>query len=326
MKNIRLDKNEMPFLPPKTVQVAIYNSLKSINRYTPTEKVELLLELLSSYSTIEKERIILSAGSDILIKEFIFRFSHVDQIIIANPTFIIIQNSALQSDSELLKVRLSEPHFTFPTKLIENQITKPTLLVLDNPNNPSGKRIVTEDQLGILLKKEMLTVLIDEAYFEFSGNSVLPLIKRYPNIAITRTLSKAFGLAGIGLGYMLAGETIVEAFEGLDIMLPYPSVMGAISALQNKDYMEEFVEFVHKEKQTMIERLQELDANYYESETNFLLITTGIQNIAQRLAEKSIYVCPVSDYFGSDSIRVSIGTHQENTIFLEALQKLLSQK
>ncbi len=325
MKEIRLDKNEMPYPPPKSIRDSIKELLKNINRYTPQELVNELLYVLSKYNNIEKETIILSSGSDILIKEFIFLFSELSQLIIADPTFIIINNAAMKSSSELLKVKLSEPEFKFPVDFIRNELDKPTLIVLDNPNNPTGKLIITQEEVKALLKNENIILLIDEAYYEFSGITFLPLIKVFPNLAILRTLSKSFGLAGSGIGYLLAGKKIQEKFEGLEIMLPSPSVIGAISALNEKGYMGEYIKHVNEEKKKIIEQLNDLGVICYPSSTNFLLVKTNTPNIAKKLAEKGVYVYDASNYFNSNYIRVTIGSNNENEYFLQSMKEIIKK-
>jgi len=320
-----LDKNEMPYPPPKSIRNAIKESLRHINRYTRQEQVDELLNVLSKYNNIDKETIVLSSGSDILIKEFIFLFSELSQLIIADPTFIIINNAALKSSSELLKVKLSEPEFKFPVDVIENELDKPSLIVLDNPNNPTGKLIITEEEVKALLNNENVILLIDEAYYEFSGITFLPLIKKFPNLAILRTLSKSFGLAGSGIGYLLAGKKIQEKFEGLDIMLPSPSVIGAISALNEKEYMNEYITQVNEEKKKMTNQLNNLGVICYPSSTNFLLVKTNTLNIAKKLAEKGVYVYDVSNYFNSNYIRVTIGSHNENEYFLQSMEEIIKK-
>jgi histidinol-phosphate aminotransferase len=313
----------MPYPPPKSIRDSIKESLHHINRYTPQDLVDELLNELSKYNNIDKETIVLSSGSDILIKEFIFLFSHLSQLIIADPTFIIINNAALKSPSDLLKVKLPEPEFKFPVDVIENELDKPTLIVLDNPNNPTGKLIITQDEVETLLKNENVILLIDEAYYEFSGKTFLPLIKKFPNLAILRTLSKSFGLAGSGIGYLLAGKKIQEKFEGLDIMLPSPSVIGALSALNEKEYMDEYIKQVNEEKKKMINKLNDLGVIYYPSNTNFLLVKTNTPNMAKKLAEKGIYVYDASNYFNSNYIRVTIGFHNENEYFLQSIRDII---
>ncbi|UCC19862.1 MAG: aminotransferase class I/II-fold pyridoxal phosphate-dependent enzyme, partial [Promethearchaeota archaeon] len=108
---IKLNMNEMYKAPPKEIIHPVKESIDQINRYTPQNDVDTLMEHLSNYTNVPQESIVLSSGSDLLIKEFIFLFSNNRQIIIVEPTFIVINNSAQNADSPLIKIRLNEPDF-----------------------------------------------------------------------------------------------------------------------------------------------------------------------------------------------------------------------
>lgn len=323
---IRLDRNEMPKAPPKEVIVPIRKSLDKIHRYTPQKEVDTLINLLSKYAEVPIDSLILSSGSDILIKEFIYLFSRKRQIIIADPTFILIANTAPKTSSPLLRVRLKEPEFKFPLDSVIEDIKKPTLMVLDNPNNPTGALILNENDVKSILENENIILLIDEAYFEFSENTYSHLITEYPNLALVRTLSKSFGLAGSGIGYIIAGKITQQKFLGLNIMLPYPSVIAGINALKNQDYMLNYINDVAQEKHRITKYVSKLGIIAFPSTTNFLLMKTNIYNIGQKLEEQGVFVLDLSSQLGSGYIRVSIGAKAENDYFLKTMEKIIVEK
>ena len=319
---IRLNMNEMYKLPPKEVINSVKESINEINRYTPQKEVDRLIEKLSIYADVPTESIFLSSGSDLIIKEFIFLFSNRRQIIIADPTFIIINNSAQNSDSSLIKIRLNEPEFELPLDAIIDQLRVPSLLVFDNPNNPTGSLILTQKGIKTILEHENALLLIDEAYFEFSKVSYVKLLKDYQNIALLRTLSKSFGLAGSGIGYLIVGELIRKKFQGLEIMLPYPSVIAGIEALEHPNYMNEYINEVETERKKLISKISDLGIIVYPSNTNFLLIKTKIQGISKKLAEHGILVHDLTNQLGSKYFRLTIGSKKENDFFLDSLKKI----
>ncbi|UCD01860.1 MAG: aminotransferase class I/II-fold pyridoxal phosphate-dependent enzyme [Promethearchaeota archaeon] len=321
---IKLNMNEMYKSPPKSIINQVKESINNINRYTPQKEVDTLIEELSRYANVPQASIVLSSGSDLIIKEFIFLFSNNRQIIIAEPTFIVINNSAQNADSSLIKIRLNEPDFKIPLEALVNELNTPSLVVFDNPNNPTGSMIIAENDIKSILEYENVILLIDEAYFEFSNVSYVDLINNYPNLAILRTLSKSFGLAGSGIGYLIAGDLIHKKFQGLEIMLPYPSVIAGIEALRNQRYMTDYINEVETEKRRIINLVSELGFVAYPSYTNFLLIKTGIQNIVEKLANKGVLVHNVSTQFGSKYFRVTVGSKNENNYFLDALNKIVS--
>ena len=322
---IRLNMNEMYKTPPKEVLEPVKESINYINRYTPQKEVEHLTEQLSNYADVPKETIFLSSGSDLILKEFIFLFSNNRQIIIADPTFVVINNSAYNADSNVVKIRLNEPDFKINLDAVINQLDTPSLIVLDNPNNPTASLIITEKDVEIILEYENVILLIDEAYFEFSNVSYVNLIKNYSNLAVVRTLSKAFGLAGSGIGYLIGGENIRKKFQGLEIMLPYPSVVAGIGALENQKYMKEYINKVESEKKRIRRKLFELGIDSYPSFTNYLLLKTKVPHISERLAELDVLVHDATNQLGSEYFRVTIGAPEENTYFLEALEEIMKK-
>jgi len=319
---IRLDKNEMFKPPPKEILDPVKESIENINRYTPQVKVEELIGLISDYTKVPQDSIILSSASDILIKEFIYLFARNRQIIIADPTFILITNTAQKTSSPLLKIRLREPEFKISLEQFGDEISKPTLIVFDNPNNPTGSLLLNKKDVKTVLENENVIFLIDEAYFEFSKISYANLLNDFSNLAILRTLSKSFGLAGSGIGYILCGDVIKKKFIGLEIMLPYPSVVAAINALQNLEYMKKYINEIEKEKKRIITSVSKMGIMVFPSYTNFILMKTGIQNISQNLVKLGIYVHDVSEQLGSEYIRVTVGTEKENDYFLSYFEQL----
>lgn len=321
---IKLNLNEMYKSPPKEIINPVKESINRINRYTPQKEVDILIEELSRYTNVPQESIILSSGSDLIIKEFIFLFSNNRQIIIAEPTFVVINNSAQNADSSLIKIRLNEPDFKISLESLNNELNTPSLVVFDNPNNPTGSLIITENDIKSILEYENVILLIDEAYYEFSRVSFIELINDYPNLAILRTLSKSFGLAGSGIGYLIAGDLIRKKFQGLEIMLPYPSVVAGIEALRNQKYMIDYANEVETEKRRIINIVSGLGIVIYRSYTNFLLMKTKIKNISERLAEQGILVHDASNQLSPGYFRVTIGSKKENDYFLNALKNIIS--
>jgi len=319
---IRLDKNEMFKPPPKEIIDPVKESIENINRYTPQVKIEELIGLISDYTKIPQDSIILSSASDILIKEFIYLFARNRQIIIADPTFFLVTNTAQKTSSPLLKIRLREPEFKISLEQFIDEINKPTMIVFDNPNNPTGSLLLNKKDVQTVLENENVIFLIDEAYFEFSKISYVNLLNDFPNLAIVRTLSKSFGLAGSGIGYILCGDVIKRRFIGLETMLPYPSVVAAINALQNLDYMKKYINEIEKEKKRIITSVSKMGIMVFPSYTNFILMKTGIQNISQNLVKLGIYVHDISEQLSSEYIRVTIGTEKENNYFLSYIEKL----
>jgi histidinol-phosphate aminotransferase len=169
-------------------------------------------------------------------------------------------------------------------------------------------------------------LLIDESYYEFCHFSVIDMVKSHPNLIVTRSMSKAFGLAGLKVGYMIAGEAVLEAFSSLEIVLrpTAPSVYAAIEALKDTRYIEENVALVNGERERVGRQASDIGVEAYSSGTNFLLMDTHTPDAARKLKELGVMVCDVSRQISSEFIRVSIGNEKENDLFLSALKQIVS--
>jgi len=323
---VRLDRNEMSIKLPREITDPIKESIEFLNRYTTQSKADELLSSLSTYTNSPKNSIIINSASDILLKEFIYLFSKNRQIILADPSFFLINATCRKTCSSILKVRLKEPEFKFSIVPLIDELKKPTLIILDNPNNPTGNIILDKNEVKLILENENIIFLVDEAYFEFSNVSYANLIADYPNLAILRTLSKGFGLSGLGVGYIIGGETVQKRFIGINAMLPYPNVVAGITVLKNKNYAIEYIKEVEKEKNRIRVVASKLDISVFKSYSNFLLMKTKIPNISKKLAEQGVLVLNLSKQLGSEYFRVTIGTRKENDYFLRALEKITLSK
>ncbi|NOQ17867.1 MAG: aminotransferase class I/II-fold pyridoxal phosphate-dependent enzyme, partial [Dehalococcoidales bacterium] len=169
-------------------------------------------------------------------------------------------------------------------------------------------------------------LLVDESYYEFADFSVIDMVKDYPNLIVTRTMSKAFALAGLKIGYMTAGEAVLRDLSSLEVALrpTTPSACAAVAALKNIEYMTNNVALVNKERKRVSREASAMGAEVYPSSTNFLLMRTSQANAARKLKERGVVVFDPSNQFSSQFIRVSIGTPEENDIFLSSLKEILA--
>jgi len=317
---INLQSNENPFLPPKNVMEAAKKGLKNINRYSELEYLNELKQLLADYNDISPQRITLSPGSDLLLRNIINTFSKNRKIITINPSFFSIFHQALKFANKLIKIQLVPQNFALKPELILYELDDPTLIILDNPNNPTGAILLDENLIENILQSPNVLLLIDEAYFEFSKQTFAGLIERYPNLAILRTMDKAFSLAGLRLGYLLAGDAFKNNFLDFPKFLPTPTLFAGIEALKNPKYVFENVEKIIAERERVKEGLRKLNIEVFPSKGNFLLIKSNVPDFEQKIIEKGILIKSLSEEWLSDFYRVSIGLPKENDTFLLAMK------
>ena len=316
-RTIKLNMNEMPYLPPKKVIAAAEKGLLELNRYANPADLELLRELLAEYSQVNNENIILGPGSDLLLREIIHIFSRDRKIVMVSPSFLPTVRSAKQFANKLVSIRLSPPDFKLHHEILINELKEPSLLLIDNPNNPTGKILLNRKTVESILQDENVMIVIDEAYYEFSGVTFADMIKDWPNLAITRSMDKAFSLAGARIGYIIAGNSFLKELSSFYIYLPQSSLYAAREALKNPEYMRKNIKKIIEERKRVREKLCELKVKVYRTSTNFLLIKTEIPDIAGMFKSIGVLISDLSNQISPGFIRVSIGKPEENDIFLK---------
>jgi len=216
-----------------------------------------------------------------------------------------------------------------PESFLERAGDDIKILFLCSPNNPTGKMVSEESVIKVLENWKGL-VVVDEAYLEFSGQaSMAALVADYPALVVTRTFSKAFGSAGVRLGYVAADPQLIKLF--LKVKLPYNlSVLtqrAGIEALENLEEAVEEIDRIVKEKQRLEKELEAVEnvEIVTESRANFLLIRCpNAREVYESLFSKGIIIRDRGSQYGLENcLRVSIGTPEENDLFMAGLKDAL---
>lgn len=322
MTEIDLSRNEMPYPPPKRVIEAAEKAAAKLNRYADPQDMDRLKELLADYSKVEKERIILGPGSDLLLRELIQTFSKERKVITVNPSFFPTIQAAKKFGKKMVRIQLTPPDFEINYNLLTEEQDKPLLIVIDNPNNPTGKILLKENTVKKITQHEDSLLIVDEAYFEFSGISFADMVSENPKISITRSLDKAYSLAGARIGYLIAGDYFLNE---LPDFYTFPSRLGlsaALEAMKTPNYAKENVKKVIKERGRLKEELKKTDLEIYPSDTNFLLARREKTNYAEKLREKGVSVLDLSKQWLPGFLRISIGTKKENDRLITEIKKI----
>ena len=315
---VYLDANENPFD-------------NGVNRY-PDPQQRKLKEVIARRRGVAANQLLLGNGSDEVL-DLIFRafcIPNQDKIIVMPPTYGMYRVLANINCVPLTEVPLNND-FQLVTKKIINQISSQTKAIfLCSPNNPSGNSFRREDILTLLQSFTGL-VVIDEAYIDFSTQkSLVSELSSYPNLIITQTLSKAYGLAGIRLGICIASEEIVDILN--KIKPPYNinslTQERAISALKDWDTTQEQITQLIAERKGLFAQLEKISfvEKVYPSDANFLLVRVDDANKRYaQLIQNYIVVRNRSKQVGCENcLRFSVGTPQENQILIETLNRLSS--
>jgi histidinol-phosphate aminotransferase len=252
--------------------------------------------MLASYFKVKPEQLLLANGTDDAIKAVCDAFVDPgDVLLVPAPTFPVYEFFNNVSGGKILRIRYDE-NFRLPTDEFVATLKKKKVrwVALANPNNPTGTQIPKADLKAILLAAPGTVVLVDEAYQDFSGETILPWIRRYPNLIVSRTFSKAFGLAALRLGCMFADPGLIESLQRGQNPFAVNSLalICAGVAIQHDAPVRKYAEEIRANRTTFFRWLEAQGIPYVPSSANFVLTRVGTQapEIARLLRAKGILV------------------------------------
>ncbi len=322
---VKLNGNENPYGPSPKAAEAMGRTPMHIY---PDPFQRNLRASLSEYTGFPTENIIAGAGSDELI-DLLFRLfiEPGDAILDCEPTFAMYAFCARIAGGELRLIQRDEL-FEIDVQAVREAIDDKTKIIfVSSPNNPTGN-MASEDQVRALLDTGLI-VVIDEAYYEFSKETVGNLIGEYDNLVILRTMSKWAGLAGLRVGYGIMGSGLVNHI--IDIKPPYnvnvAAEAAAIASLEDSDYLLGNVQKIVDDRESLFQSLAAIDGiKPWPSQGNYILCQMDrpedAQYMVDELASRGVFVRK----FGSDRLRdcfrVAVGAPDENSAFLNAVRDI----
>lgn len=325
---IKLDANENPNDLFRNYHEYFLNEIikNNINRYPDPTSLRIRKEL-SKYTGIHEDNLICGNGSDEIIGLIINAFvDKGDNIVIHVPTFSMYKITATISGANVIEVESDENFNIDINKIIKKaNENNAKLIFLCNPNNPTGNVIKRDDILKVLHDTNSI-VVVDEAYFEFYGQTVIDKIDE-ERLIVIRTLSKAFALAGARIGYAAANKKIINVLN--KIRSPYNlntfSQIAGIVMLKNIDDVKKSIDEIKCEKEYILNQLQDLNGiKLYNGCGNFLLIKFEEYNKAVKLLkEHGISVKSFNSGSLKGCIRVTIGKRYENDRFINTVKRVI---
>ena len=326
-KIIRLNGNENPYGPSPAVAKALAD-FPNFNHYPDPEQRQ-LRQALSGYVGVDPERIIAGNGSDELI-DMLFRMfiGPGDNIINLTPTFGMYSLGAEICGGEAVSVP-RDAEFEIDLEGVKLAITPRTkAIVVCSPNNPTGN-MPTEAEVRALLDTGIL-VIVDEAYYEFSGQTLMPLLDEYPNLVVLRTFSKWAGLAGLRIGLGAMHPDLARTM--MSVKPPYNVNLAAetalIASLEDMPALLERVNAIVAERERMYGLLSAIPTvKPYPSQANFILcqLPEGSgQQVFEGLCNRGIFLRHWNNSRLKDCVRTSVGFPEENDAVAAALTELTS--
>lgn len=328
--DIKLDANENPFAHDKKLRKALEVFLEdkdNLTRYPDTDATALRKKIAKLHK-LKEEQILCGVGSDQLIECIIKIFVDVDDIVLVpTPSFSMYELSTILNHGRIEKIALDKDFQYDIEKWLEKiEKIQPKLIFLCTPNNPTGTTLKKED-IHKVLEIANCPVVVDEAYIEFTGDSMVSSLAEYPGLIILRTFSKAYGLAGIRSGYAMASEEMIQA---ICVAKP-PYNLSAISqfismyVLEHKEVYEKMVKEIIEEREKLCTELEHSSVieKVVKSSTNFLLIKFLDSTVVQVLKDNKILI---RGYEKGSNLsgygRITVGTKEENEKLRKVLQKM----
>lgn len=324
-REIRLDLNESPYGPSPKARAAIA-TFDAAHRYPEFDAYE-LRAALAAYIGVAADRVIVGAGlDDVLATIAMLLIDPGDRVIISEPTFGVYRPLFAQRGGDVRDVPLL-PSFDLDVDgILDAASDRAKIIMICNPNNPTGNLFASADVERICAEAECL-VVIDEAYAEFAGVTALPLAERYPNVAVLRTMSKFAGLAGMRVGYgvfplpiMPYLMRVMPAFGNVSAV----SSAAALASLDDLDHLRQVVATLAADRDRLSVALSAIPGvEPSPSATNFLLVRLPVadaQPVIEALKRRGIFVRRVGL---REYLRVTVGTPEQNAIFLTELEDIL---
>lgn len=321
---IKLDANENPFGFSDKIFPALKK--KKLNRY-PDGGCGSLREFLAQGLKLKPDNFLITPGSNQII-DYVCR-AYLEQgnsVVTGENTFSLYKILAKKNGGKLIEVPLTDKG-EFNLDEMAKRVSKVTDIVfICNPNNPTGTAL-DRDYLVDFIKfiPSNVLIVVDEAYIEFCEeySTVIDVINDFPNVLVMRTFSKMYGLAGFRIGYAASNAQLISELS--KVMIPFSvsqiALTAAETALHDTDFVENTYRNNYVERKRVLAYFAKKNWNYFESQTNFIFVKIPIPNVKKKLENKGILIRGLSSFgFGDDAFRVSIGTQDENSALIEALE------
>ncbi|GAA2287913.1 histidinol-phosphate transaminase [Streptomyces kunmingensis] len=333
---VRLNTNENPYpLPePLVARIAerVADAARSLNRYPDRDAVELRTEL-AKYLTrttgheVTTEQVWAANGSNEVLQQLLQAFGGPGRTALGfEPSYSMHPLLARGTNTGWISApRTADYSLDVPGAIEAIRTHRPHVVFITSPNNPTGNAVAAEDVLALYeAAGRDAIVIVDEAYTEFShGDSLLPLIEGRPNLVISRTMSKAFGAAGLRLGYLAADPAVVDAVQL--VRLPYHlsavNQATALAALEYTDTLLGYVEQLKGERDRIVEELRGLGFDVTVADANFIQfgVFQDPHAVWQFILDRGVLI---RDNGVPGRLRVSVGTPEENDAFLDAAREV----
>jgi len=323
---IKLNTNENPYPPSPRVLSALRKAVNATLRLYPEPLSDSLRSLAGQTYGVQPRNILAGNGSDELLSILVRCFvGPGDRVVYPVPTYTLYDTLIAVQEGERVGLNY-QADFSLPEALDSQQAA---LTFICNPNSPSGT-LVSLEKIEKLARSVSGVLLVDEAYIDFAegdGKSAIPLIQNFPNLAVLRSFSKSFSLAGMRIGLAFAAEEIIAGMIKVkdSYNLSRLSLVAATAALQDLPWMARNVRRIQRSRRGLTRGLKRLGFQIYPSQANFVMARREGQNLRglyEELKRRKILVRYFDTPGLEDSLRITVGTAQEIKALLQEMEAI----
>lgn len=329
---VKLASNENPLGMSPAAKAAAVEAMMNGTRY-PDGAAQVVREAAAEFAGVSADEIIVGNGSDEILG-LIARtvLAEGNRCVYSQYSFSVYELSARECGAECVEVPAKDFQVDLEGMLAAvNDNTR--LIYITNPNNPTGLPLNPEALLSFIERvPQNCVVVLDEAYTDFMDEKLrtdsFGWVKRFPNLMVTRTFSKAYGLAGLRAGFAVANKELVAMINRIrpPFNMNSAAQAAAVAALKDQAFLRDVVE-TNKQQRTLLEAFfSELGLTYLPSQANFLMVHVGPKAAAvnEAMLRKGVILRPLKSYGLPEYIRISVGSPEENRIFMSAFKETLA--
>lgn len=333
-KIVRLCSNENPWPIPEHVHEAINKAALDVARYPDPGAYYLRRSVARKWGVAPTEVIVGAGTEGILYALFQALIDEGDEVVFHSPTYPIYRLAARAAGASCVPVPMTEKINPSSPALLNACSEKTKIVIICNPNNPTGTIFTREDLLNLAgeLEKRHILLVVDEAYAEYVADSRyasgVELFRQLGHVAILRTFSKIYGLASLRVGYAIAPKPVVESFAKVRRVFDVNSIAqaAAVASLEESSYAESIREKTILERERLLSELMDMGIKVFPTHTNFLLLEMEDADlVTEHLLHEGVIIRPGSDLGIPGYLRVSVGLPEDNESFILSLRKTMKR-
>jgi histidinol-phosphate aminotransferase len=324
---LRLDFNENTIgCSPQVLNCLRHVGMEQLARYPEREPVE---AAVADFFGIAASQLLLTNGVDEAIHLLCQTYLEPgDEALIVVPTYSMYRIYIMATGAQIIAIPAGKG-FCFPTDEVCNCITPRTrLIAIANPNNPTGTVAPQQDLLRLAASAPDSAILVDEAYFEFYGQTLLPKCREFPNLFVARTFSKAYGLAGLRIGALIGNTDQIHSVRR--VSSPYNVNAVALAclpeAIADQTYIQHYVNEIRESRTRLEQALEASGIYFWPSEANFVLARVRSTAFIEQMRRRGILIRDRSNDQGCEGcVRITLGPRAHTDRLLAALQETLEE-